>query len=218
MWPSTFYFTRKKSKSSSSSAWRKLNIERKVFAPRQHNSLAKINYSITRKSTSELFYILPHYFFRKSLTLPRWRYRFNDRIPRRGKLLFFLDIENDMIPYFMMKNKSPLLLDLLLSLLLLLLLLLLPICILQGIKRAAAAGPSRPLTLPSTGRVFTKGPRDFQIDLPDRSPPPRHSLSVPCECVILLTRIFFQIFSWGIIRLSLFFYYTNKRETRNRYI
>jgi hypothetical protein len=179
VWPSTFYFTRKKSKSSSSSAWRKLNIERKVFAPRQHNSLAKINYSITRKSTSELFYILPHYFFRKSLTLPRWRYRFNDRIPRRGKLLFFLDIENDMIPYFMMKNKSPLLLDLLLSLLLLLLLLLLPICILQGIKRAAAAGPSRPLTLPSTGRVFTKGPRDFQIDLPDRSPP-----AIPCPCPV----------------------------------
>ncbi len=115
-----------------------------------------------------------------------------------------------MIPYFMMKNKSPLLLDLLS--LLLLLLLLLPICILHGIKRAAAAGPSRPLTLPSTGRVFTKGPRDFQIDLPDRSPP-RHSLSVPCECVILLTRIFFQIFSWGIIRLS-FSFITQTKERR----
>lgn len=96
-----------------------------------------------------------------------------------GNFYFFLDIENDMIPYFMMKNKSPLLLDLLLSLLLLLLLLLLPICILQGIKRAAAAGPSRPLTLPSTGRVFTKGPRDFQIDLPDRSPP-----AIPCPCPV----------------------------------
>jgi hypothetical protein len=101
--------------------------------------------------------------------------------PTEGEtFIFFLDIENDMIPYFMMKNKSPLLLDLLLSLLLLLLLLLLPICILQGIKRAAAAGPSRPLTLPSTGRVFTKGPRDFQIDLPDRSPPP----AIPCPCPV----------------------------------
>lgn len=121
------------------------------------------------KSTSELFLNLFTYFLKMSFSLsPWWRYRLNDRIPRRGggEGKLFSDIENDMIPYFMMKNKSPPPPHIYL-----------PITTnnnyyifdyyLYRIKGLLPAC-SRLLTLPSTGRVFTKGPRDLQNKRPPR--------------------------------------------------